>query len=295
MSVPRKLLFLVGFAGFVFILCVPPSKAQVGQQLPVAGEGVPQIIFSDDFETGDTRKWDRAETTKDPKRLRITDDASNVHSGKYAAELTALPGKGTGAMLCVWFMPGYDRVYARWYCKFAEDYDQGRGMHFVTLLANRPDNKYSAFGKAGWTPKGDDFFTTGVEPGKSAAPRRKGAWSPPGALYFYTYHMDKKGPWGDLFVPPKPVPLERGRWYCMEMMAKANTPGKSDGEQALWLDGKLQGHFKGIRWRTVDLLKINCFWLDLYVHESARVNRVWFDDVVVSTQFIGVQKGSPRE
>jgi hypothetical protein len=249
--------------------------------------GAPPIIFSDDFETGDIRQWDPTESTQDPQRLRLTDDPKNVHSGQYAAEFVAPVGKEATAKVGQWFMPGFDQVYARWYCQFADDFDQGFAMHFVTLSANRPDNKYSSFGKAGWTPKGDDFFVTGLEPNNGLEPRPQGGWPPPGPLQFYTYHIDKKGPWGALFVPAKPVPLERGRWYCLEMMVQANTPGQADGEQAFWLDGKLQGHFKGIRWRTVDFLKVNYLGLDLYIHDSPRVNRVWFDDVVVSTRFIG--------
>lgn len=68
---------------------------------------------------------------------------------------------------------------------------------------------------------------------------------------------------------------------------KANTPGKADGEQAFWIDGELKGHFTGIRWRTTDALKINSFWLLLYIHDSPKVNHIWFDEVVISQDPIG--------
>jgi len=55
--------------------------------------------------------------------------------------------------------------------------------------------------------------------------------------------------------------------------------------------------FEGLRWRSSDELKINFFWLLHYVTENAArqnhvehpnpVNRVWFDDIVVSTAYVG--------
>ena len=55
--------------------------------------------------------------------------------------------------------------------------------------------------------------------------------------------------------------------------------------------------FEGFRWRSNTDLKINFLWLLHYVTENpARqnkvakpnpINRVWFDDIVVSTEYIG--------
>jgi hypothetical protein len=53
------------------------------------------------------------------------------------------------------------------------------------------------------------------------------------------------------------------------------------------VDGRLQGHFTGLRWRTSELLKVNDFWLELYVHNSQQLNRMWFDNVALSTEYIG--------
>ena len=39
--------------------------------------------------------------------------------------------------------------------------------------------------------------------------------------------------------------------------------------------------------RTVRSLRINCAWLLLYIHNSPKQNRMWLDDVVVATQYIG--------
>ncbi|MFN3484510.1 MAG: hypothetical protein ACK44W_03385, partial [Planctomycetota bacterium] len=63
--------------------------------------------------------------------------------------------------------------------------------------------------------------------------------------------------------------------------------------------------FRGIRWRSTDLLKLNSFWLQYDVDErtpahnrdpepASRVYEVWFDDVVLATEYIGPVRGRPR-
>ena len=61
--------------------------------------------------------------------------------------------------------------------------------------------------------------------------------------------------------------------------------------------------FEGFRWRTHADLKINFFWLLFYVTENAgrqnrvsaeKENRVWFDDIVVATEYVGPTTGTPR-
>jgi len=105
-------------------------------------------------------------------------------------------------------------------------------------------------------------------------------------------------------------------------MVKLNSaPDERDGELALWIDGKPAMYFakgvrrgpwsgmgftlvesggvpfEGLRLRTDNALKINHLWLEHYVDEGpqrmnklsnpTRVNRVWFDDIVVSTEYVG--------
>jgi hypothetical protein len=249
-----------------------------------------KIIFADSFDAFSLAAWDEDSVVDDEHRLRLSAEAA--YRGEYGVEVIARPGSGAGAKLNKWFMPGYDQVYARWYCRFDENFDQGNHMHFAHLLANRADNKWSAFGQAGRRPSGADFFTTGLEPW-----RDWGNNPAPGEMMLYAYHMDMpidpkmNQYWGEMMRPEQPFVLERGRWYCMEMMLKANTPGEKDGEQAFWIDGREVAHFGGLRWREDANLKINDFWLMLYVHQSERINRVFFDEVVISTDYIGPLAG----
>jgi hypothetical protein len=120
--------------------------------------------------------------------------------------------------------------------------------------------------------------------------------------------MDQARQWGDLFYPtgdvmpaenkwlfekdfvPRPnLNLERGRWYCYELMMKANTPGKRDGRVAFWVDGKLGGDFPNLRFRTTEELKPN--HVIIVAHSSnVRPNQTfWYDDIVAATSYIGPQ------
>ncbi len=257
------------------------------------------VLFADSFETGSLKKWDEDQSNGDKSRCTVTSDSKLAFYGKHACQMTATRGKNNGGGLIKWFDKGQDELFARFYVKFAED--AGYTHHFVHI--NGSPSRWGSFGKAGLRPKGDDFFTTGIEPwfdwGKNP---------PPGKWMFYTYWPDMKGSpdgkyWGNGFHPESPV-VARNQWICIEMRVKLNTPGKDDGEQSVWQNGILIGHFKGINWRKSDKLQANVFWLMNYVTDKAfkytdqhapkhkvtannKSHTVWFDQVVVATQYIG--------
>jgi predicted amidohydrolase len=255
----------------------------------------PAVLFADNFESGDMKKWDQ-------KRGGVIMEEAKPHSGRWCVQMAMERGKNHGGDAVKWFMPGADRVFARFYVKFSPDYQYAH--HFVTLLANQRSNKWSAFGKAGLKPNGT-YYSTGMEPWF--------AWGrnpSPGEVNLYTYYLDMEPDrkmnkyWGNSFFPPGPgrgqaasaarvvPPLDR--WQCWEFMIQANTD-KMDGKQAMWVNGKLVGEFTGIRWREDMDLKVNCFWLQHYGYDESDPTKqywkqsqsVWFDDVVVARQYIG--------
>jgi hypothetical protein len=266
-----------------FLVGGGPSAGASGPPDPAAGD--PAVFFYDDFESGDLSKWDDRDQDLSDPNLTVVSDPEHVRSGAHALQITAPLGPESGAKLPVWFPPGYDTVNARWYCMFAPDFDQGNLMHFVHLLGGPPDDPFAAFGKAG--TRATSWFSTGFEPW-----RAWGRHPAPGAMMFYTYYPEMKPSrdgrwWGNMFMTEPPFTIEPGRWYCMEIMLKCNTPGKTDGEQAAWIDGRQVLHVRGLRWRDSDAIKIHCFWLLLYIHESAQLNRVWFDDIALGRAYIG--------
>jgi hypothetical protein len=253
-----------------------------------------EVFFQDGFDTADSLKsWFDVRGS-----VKVVQDAALVHTGPGVLQMDVADqqGKEAGAGVDYWFAPGYDVVYFRRYIKFAGDYDQG-DLHHVggSLYAVPGSDKWAGLGQAGIKPTGDDRFGASFEPWRD--------WKrnePPGAMMLYTYWMDMKIDkdghyWGNNLMPPKErqVLLERGVWHCLEHMIRANTVGKADGEMAAWIDGKLYIHLTGFRWRTSADVKLKRAGLGLYVHQSTRANRVWCDDVALSTGYIGtVKKGT---
>ncbi len=80
---------------------------------------------------------------------------------------------------------------------------------------------------------------------------------------------------------------QRNRWYCYELMVKANTPGKNDGEVAYWIDGQLRSRFPNLVLRSISTLKMDVATIGLHARRSERVNKKWYDNVVLAKQYVG--------
>ena len=252
-----------------------------------------KIFFQDDFESPESlKKYFEIRGLREG-RAKLVSDAALAHAGKGALQLTAVARDGheSGAGASGWFGPeGYERVYFRRYIRFAADYDQGNLNHVGGgLAAVAGTDRWRAMGSAGLLPRGDDHFLSSFEPWRDWGRRPA-----PGYLFLYTYWMDMtRDPdghyWGNMLGPPEAdrfVPA-RDRWYCLEHMIQANTLGKADGELAAWIDGKLYLHFKGLRWRSAADVKLKRFDIGVYVHQAKKDNTVWYDDVALSTGYIG--------
>lgn len=258
-----------------------------------------KVFFEDDFESADPLKKYFEIRGRKEGRARLVSDAGLAHSGRGAIRFTAVARDGheSGAGASGWFGPeGYDCVYFRRYIKFAADYDQGNLNHVGGgLAAVAGADRWRAMGSAGIRPRGDDHFNSSFEPW-----RDWGRCPAPGYMFLYTYWMDMKRDkdghyWGNMLGPDKEerVTLHRDQWYCLEHMIRANTPGEADGELAAWIDGKLYVHYTGIRWRTSPEVKLKRFNIGVYVHQAHKDNSVWYDDVALSTGYIG-PKAPPK-
>jgi len=268
------------------------EKGGLASQYP-GDEGIerdPRVLFVDDFEMGTVREMGaRWGSIQHPEQIASSDD---IHAGSPGVR--SLQIRDNGHLFT--HTQGVDTMFARFYVKFHER--TGYIHHFVHLVADRTPEPWPK-GGAGETPPGDAKFSTGIEP-----TGRWGKYPPPGVWNFYTYWHEMKSKWGSVF-DGKQVPIEPGRWYCVEVMLKANSaPDKADGVQAFWVDGELYGWFDGFRWRTTDKLKNNSFWLLYYntdqparhnkdPHPEDRKMEVWFDDVVIATEYIGPVTGRP--
>lgn len=287
-----------------------------------------KVIFAEDFEKGNfpelSERWSSV-SNQGGKVLALVADGPPAAEGRQCIQMTATLGENTGGSLHRRLIQEVQRAFFRFYVKF--DPNASYIHHLVHVGGYCPSTPYPQ-GHAGERPNGDDRFTVGIEPSGNY-----GWFPAPGAWRFYAYWQEMKKSsdgkyWGQSLLPIKPAIAPRDRWQCVEVMLKLNSrPELADGELALWLDGKLIAHFapgvrrsrwtgmgfsivpkggevfEGFRWRNSDDLKINFFWLLHYVTENASrqnrvkhpnpINRVWFDNIVVATEYVGPAK--PRE
>ncbi|MHC4737584.1 MAG: hypothetical protein ACYS9Y_01635 [Planctomycetota bacterium] len=282
----------------------------------------PAVIFATGFEG--QNKLAGFTQLRAPKTVSTSSEPKFVHSGKNSAQITATKGKDVGGALIYRWEKGVDQLYFRFYCRFHEE--TCKPHHFANIGANCPGRETE--GHAGQRPKGHEGFSTTVEP-----PNDQRDW----CLYTYWYQMhswqnedgtpnnppdgDGRSFYGNVFNPLKKTNnFERGKWTCVEFLLKANSPGKFDGEQAVWINGKKTMHwktgciegtwfrdkfriegpfntnpkpFEGFNWRSDPNLKINRINLQWYVSnralKRATVDRniVHFDNVVIATEYIG--------
>lgn len=285
------------------------------------------MVFVEDFEIADLSALDsRWEMVRDREVMSLTADVPPGSAGKQSLLMSQRAEQGTGGDLYTRLGAGHDRLFTRMYVKFAEDCEPVH--HFGTCVGgNHPSTPWPSV-RAGEPTRGDRSFWVGIEPfGKSWQ------WD------YYAYWCEMRGSpprgqtWGNSFIHDAALQVRRGDWTCVEVMVQMNDVGRSNGELALWIDGRLVSHlgagfprgkwtfdkfypgqagegvrwnaargdreyfttaeggdpFEGFRFRTVEELQVNFVWLYLYITRGTRghANRVWFDDVVVATEYIG--------
>lgn len=259
----------------------------------------------------------------DPRRIRLVNDPAAAHAGDWSLYLPAEAGAGYQGASLTWRhcdgpkrpgcrLVGHEELFFRTWVKLADDHAYVH--HFLELAGTRPNGYWESDGNAGCRPEGTRWAGTTLDFNQ----RRE--------LFFYTYFPQMRcdrggycsgntardicaqcaakgmpcrgGPeccWGNHFGPEPPVVLPRGRWVCLELHMRLNTPGRADGSMAFWVDGAPAHAQAGMHWRDVADLQLNKAWLQHYIAggDADRSNRVWFDDMVVSTARIGCGDGPP--
>lgn len=288
----------------------------------------PAWLLCEDFERGggDWDAWAAGGPFLDSPgfddRGRVRLSADEPHGGAWSVLMPAEAGSGyRGASLDWWACEGepragcplrsFDALYFRAWVRFAPDHRYVH--HFLNVGGSQPDD-FWYHGTAGCLPNGALHMGTTVDFHEETH-----------AGFFYTYFPEmtcdtrceryadvdaicagclerglptcEEQPqccWGNEFAPDPPVALPVGRWFCLELMMRANsTDGATmqhDGEMAYWVDGTLAHRVEGMAWRLSPTLALNRARLQHYIEtEDADgfSNRVWFDDVVVSTAPIG--------
>ena len=245
---------LLASAGIGLVL-VGTLQCRDGGLRASGGSGV-DTLFAEDFESGTLAAWTDG---VDPARHHIIADSSRAPSGGHYLQVTYRAG-GDGGWLTHFLPRGYDSLYVSYYVRLPANW-QG-GTKLVALYGSRTDDPWSAFGKAGTCPTGEDFF---------AAMLITEAGGDPGPLRFYSYYPamarepDGVTCWGrfgdgaEHYV--EPLTVSRGPWHHVEFWVKLNTPGREDAIQSMWLDDVARGTWPGLRFRNTSKLRLNAVQL----------------------------------
>jgi hypothetical protein len=268
----------------------------------------PEVIFADDFESygAPTQLTSRWSDAYQPGNLRIAVEPGNVFAGARSLELTVpqttVEVSNTVAKVV---SPGLNTLFLRYYARFNRAFDVLGSSHNGSTIS-------SQYCCPGVRADGLNKFLVSFEAWRDSV-----VIPNPGRLNAYIYHPEQRDMWGDHFFPTgtvlpfSSVPFTFGpefvarpefsplleRWYCYEMMVKANTPGQRDGRVAFWVDGQLIADFPNLRLRDTTALMIDRFTLDLHVFKNSHaVAQKWYDNVVAATSYIGpmVAGGSLR-
>jgi hypothetical protein len=298
-------------AGLVLLFSVSALFADgIASRYPndVGIENDPDVILADGFESYTSpsqlgAKWD---TFGRLANLRIATEPGNYVGGHKALEMKLLVSQSEqGNAVTKALSPEEPLLYVRAY----EKWDPGFSVTGSGHNGIRIDGHYPY--RPGVPPPrdGTGFFLFTLQNNKAGGGR--GGENQPGYAQIYAYWPYQRsgygdhfysdgwvipGGWGDWILDPSqypdfvPIPNWqplRGVWYCIEYMVKINDLGQRNGEIAYWVDGQLKGHFTNLFMRSIDSLKINETALILHAAASSRVNKKWYDNVVIARSYIG--------
>ena len=189
---------------------------------------------------------------------------------------------------------GHDELYVRYTIRFDDAYEAVRN-HGANLGGRDVTRGGSAWvGMAGIRDVASrGYFYSGLQPRGTRGSREL-------EMGFYSYHLDKRGPWGENYDVQRRCPIAVGAWHCVERHLKLNSverskadPANRDGVEELWVDGQLSIRKPDVRFRRVPHLRITLFSLETYYHGlPAKYTRekpikVYVDNVVIARKYVG--------
>jgi predicted amidohydrolase len=290
-----------------------------------------RVVFVENFEAPSlddvTKRW---ETVTQPETMSLTDDIPKASGGKRSLLMAYVGGKGSGGHLYRRLQPGYEKLHGRFYVKFDPDcapihhFGTNLGGNYPStpwpsVRAGQPpagDKSFwtgiEPFGKnwvwdyytywcdmRGSPPRGQTWGNTFVRDPELKVER--GKWICVELMMKMNDPDDTNGEMA-FWLDGKPIShlgkgFPKGKWTYDKF-----NPG-DDGEGIRWSKEKGGPErfevpaggspFEGFRWRTTKDLNINFVWLYLYMTQApeGHVSRVWFDDVVIATDYIGPLAG----
>jgi hypothetical protein len=249
----------------------------------------PDVIFATGFEAED---WEAAWSYAGGSIDVVSADDAQRFTPLIGKALRAKIPEGENSSMSVIYKfadkigEEPEEIYFRYYLRFADDWNQ-------TVYGGKLPGISGTYGAAGWggrKPDGTDGWSargtyflsiTGDNPLTGTHP-----------IGSYCYYADQPGTYGDTWPWNKEYKgfLAKNRWHCIEQYVQMNTPGAHDGILRAWVDGRPAFEKADIMFRTVDRLKIEQIWMNVY-HGGTAVSpydqHLYIDNVVVAREYIG--------
>jgi hypothetical protein len=267
----------------------------------------PNVLLFDGFESYTSpnqlfNKWDQA---GGQGNLRIATEPGNRVGGHKALEMKLpITSHEVSNKIAKRIIPTEPTLFIRAYTKFDLGFNVvGSSHNGLSLRGAYPGPGHPA------PRNGTGFFAFQIQNHKLGTGRGGEVQPGYGAIYSYwpfqrTNYGDhwysdgwvKPGGWGLWVLYPFQYPdfrslpnwqPVRGSWYCYEFMVKVNALGTRNGIVAYWINGQLKGRFPNLFIRSVTSLKIDYAALNLHASSSTRVNKKWYDNVVIARRYIG--------
>lgn len=257
------------------------------QDRDIAGDR--DVLFAADFDNDDwLAAWSRM--TRSEMQIVGAQEANGfVPLQGKALKTTLRKGENTALNLRYLFGRRHgaepEEIYFRYYLRFGADWNPDREGGKLPGLAG-------TYGKAGWGMRPSDGTNGWSVRGAFSRSLAGPSGEPLTPVGSYAYHADMKDPSGNVWAwseGPGGV-LENNRWYAIEQYVKLNTPGAHDGVFRAWIDGRQVIDKKGLSFRTIDDLRIESVWMNVYhggTAPSPRDMSLYIDNIVIARSYIG--------
>ena len=262
------------------------AKERIPQNRLTVDGPPPPALFNVDFESENATCWGTRNSSgyttspcgvwssigKNPAWLATGEKA---HSGTRAFKATFGTDEDSAMARLT---TDVDHVFVRFYEYYDTDFDFAAGMKTLRLQGFNEAagvNYYDLIAYSTAVPTSGSYDHCGINNMRSIAFSRNGSfrWAEPS------------------------LQLQRNRWYAIETEVKLNTPGVSNGEVRMWVDGQNIMQVTGIDIRGTDTHNINRISIGGWYSNGAAgknpcpnpavASRRYIDDVVVATQYIG--------
>lgn len=274
-------------------------------------ENDPDVLFVEKFDMALNNVLQRYNDVKNGSHMSLVDDVPPGNTQGKSIVISNNNGATDGGHLYKKFDQGFDGdVYLRYYVKYPE-VSRSKFSHISVRIGGYDPPSSYPIGRAGKCNVATNFNLS-YEPVTDNGQME---------TYIYWPQMSASNVQGDICYgnylitnSGKSRNLEFGKWMCVELMVRLNTPGLSDGEFRVWQDGEEMGHwkpgspkgkwnagkythssvgtpFEGFMWREASNpdLRINNIKFEFYDTKSPKGynNFVQYSNVVIAKKRIG--------